>query len=71
MGIAEVKLITRIRVNLSIVITGLAISGITAFPLESELAWMVNNISAFPAFMQEWLITIYNAISDTNKRYPT
>ncbi|RCH55508.1 hypothetical protein DJ568_06330 [Mucilaginibacter hurinus] len=70
MGTAELQLIKRIRVNLGIVIAGLAISGVTAFPIERELAWLVQSGSAFPRYMQEWLTTIYNAVKDTNQRYP-
>ncbi|RYE19319.1 MAG: hypothetical protein EOP51_20135 [Sphingobacteriales bacterium] len=69
MGIAEKKLLLKTRVAIGIVIAGLIVSGITAFPLETELAWILKT-GTYPGCMEKWLTTIYNAISDTNKRYP-
>lgn len=60
----------RIKVYMWIVITGLALSGITAFPLETELQWLCQHSSVFSVAMQNWLNTIYQAIHDTNVRYP-
>ncbi|MDT3402590.1 hypothetical protein [Mucilaginibacter terrae] len=60
----------RIKVYMWIVITGLALSGITAFPLETELQWLCQHASVFPVAMQNWLNTIYQAIHHTNVRYP-
>jgi hypothetical protein len=51
-------------------ITGLAISGLTAFPLETELGWLVAHTSALPAVMHVWLNDTYLAILNTNKQYP-
>lgn len=64
------QLRNRIKLYMWIVIAGLAISGITAFPLETELQWLNQHSSVFPAVMQNWLNTIYQAIHDTNARYP-
>jgi hypothetical protein len=52
------------------VIVGLALSGITAFPLETELGWLVQHSPALPDGMTHWLNTIYNAIKTTNQTYP-
>ena len=60
----------RIKACLWIVITGLALSGITAFPLETELKWLVSNSAVLPEFAARWLLTINNAIAVTNSRYP-
>jgi hypothetical protein len=60
----------RIRICILIVMGGLAISGITAFPLETELAWLVNHNADFPATLSQWLNTIYLAIRDINETYP-
>jgi hypothetical protein len=61
---------TQIKTYIIIIITGLALSGITAFPLESELKWLNAHASNLPAAMQQWLSTIYQAIKDTNEQYP-
>ena len=60
----------RIKICIWIMITGLAISGLTAFPLETELAWLVANTSDLPAVMRVWLNDTYLAILNTNKQYP-
>ena len=64
------QLLKQIKLCIWIVIIGLAISGITAFPIETELAWLNQHSGLFPAVMQNWLNTIYQAIHHTNARYP-
>jgi hypothetical protein len=49
---------------------GLVLSGITAFPIESELAITMNNLDIFSPKMQHWLSTIYTAVKITNAQYP-
>jgi hypothetical protein len=63
------KLNFRIKLCLWIAITGLALSGITAFPLESELAWLKDHLSA-NGTMGIWINTIYQAIKTTNTQFP-
>lgn len=60
----------KIRICIWIVITGLALSGLTAFPLQTELAWLVKNSTDLPGVLSTWLNTIYNAIADVNQEYP-
>lgn len=64
------KLLRRIRICICIMITGLAISGLTAFPLETELKWIVGHSANYPEMMSEWFHTIYVAIMDVNQTYP-
>ena len=66
----EQQLRKRIRTWVLIFTVGLVLSGVTAFPIETELAFMVRHSSIFPVFMARWIETIYNAIKDTNTRYP-
>jgi len=47
---------------MGIMIFGLALSGITAFPLETELSWLAG--------YHPWFNTVYTAIADVNARYP-
>ncbi|UEG52504.1 hypothetical protein LLH06_16220 [Mucilaginibacter daejeonensis] len=61
---------TQIRTCVIVIIAGLFISGVTAFPLETELQWLVQHSSVLPVAMQQWLNTIYQAIRDTNEHYP-
>ncbi len=66
----EKKLKTSIRKWILVFIVFLILSGITAFPIESELSFLINHSSYFPELMKNWLITIYNAVGETNSKYP-
>lgn len=57
----------RIKIYLTIVVIGLAISGITAFPIETELALLAKPGNGV---MNNWLNTIYQAVKATNHNYP-
>jgi hypothetical protein len=68
-------LLRSIRIWLTIVITGLLLSGVTAFPLQHELALTLRLAAHFhlaqhaPA-LNTWLTRVYNALADTNAHYP-
>jgi hypothetical protein len=66
----EKQLKLRIRAWLVLFIVGLALSGITAFPIETELAFLVRQSGAFPAIVANWITAVYNAVHDTNSKYP-
>ena len=68
--ITEPKLRRRIRNLILLFIVGLVLSGVTAFPIETELALAYANISSFPVYVQNWISTVYLAVKDTNKDYP-
>lgn len=67
MNTIETKIRSRLKVYISIIIFGLFVSGITAFPIESELAYLVNNSSST---LQQWLNKVYTAIKTTNQNFP-
>lgn len=46
------------------------LSGITAFPLETELGWLLHKFDTKEGVMYHWLSTTYNAIKNTNDTYP-
>ena len=66
---------TKIRIWLVIFIVCLALSGITAFPLETELrfsSWLLHSTPApdiLPGLV-EWIDRVRSALVDTNARYP-
>jgi hypothetical protein len=67
----------RIRIWLAVFILGLLLSGITAFPLESELRWLVPVVRgsslhdvAQSVFLLPWLERVEAALTETNERYP-
>ena len=51
-------------------IVALILSGITAFPVESQLAIAMNYLDVFPLTIQDWLSTIYRAVKTTNDKFP-
>ncbi|HEY0760695.1 MAG TPA: hypothetical protein VGD59_15715 [Acidisarcina sp.] len=66
-----------IRIWLGLFIAGLVLSGVTAFPLQTELRWMLAALEA-PALrpvaqsarLLPWIVRVNDALSDTAKRYP-
>lgn len=64
----EQKKIRKIRIWTILFMISLIISGITAFPIETELK-LLSNLS-FPAPISSWIDNVYTAVSVTNKNYP-
>ena len=48
----------------------LALSGITAFPLETELRWLLQYRDKMPQALGTFINTVYEALRDTNLHYP-
>ena len=65
----ESALLNRIRIFLWIFIVGLAISGATAIPLETELKVLTQWIGGESGLAQ-WLLKIRDALIETNAKYP-
>ena len=61
---------SRIKLCIWIIIIGLFISGITAFPIESQLAFFVKRQADSSSVLSEWLNKVYVAVRETNTRYP-
>ena len=68
--IAETKHMRRIKICICVVIGGLALSGVTAFPLETELLWLTRHCAWAPDIMTTWLNNVYHAVASTNEKYP-
>jgi len=67
----------RIHIWLAVFITGLVLSGVTAFPLQSELGWLVHLLHtgwllpiAESAQLLPWIERVNEALSTTNGHYP-
>jgi len=60
----------RVRRCIWIVIIGLALSGITAFPLETELGFINGHLTWLPLAMQQWISNIYFTLHKVNRQYP-
>jgi hypothetical protein len=68
--LTPVQLRARIRTLLIFFIVGLVLSGLTAYPVETELAFVVEHLNYIPAFLHTWLSETYRAIQETNAKYP-
>jgi hypothetical protein len=60
----------KIRLMIVFFMIALVLSGVTAFPVETELKWLLQHPALIPAFAQNWLQDVYAAMSATNKAYP-
>lgn len=66
----EQQLRKTIRVWLILFIVFLVLSGLTAFPLETELKLLIAATTHAPEFLKQWLMNVYNALRETNQNYP-
>lgn len=64
------RLLLRIRVAIIFFIVALAVSGITAFPIETELHWLVNHPSLIPGPIYTFVNKAYEGISISNQTHP-
>lgn len=66
----EHNLRKKIRRLILLFMIGLVLSGITAFPIETQLAFAYNHIDLFPATLGNWLSRVYHAVQTTNQNFP-
>jgi hypothetical protein len=66
----EQKLRSKIRFLIIFFIVALVLSGLTAFPIETQLAMICKNIELLPNFLQAWVSKVYLAVKNTNAAYP-
>ncbi len=64
------KLKRRIRFYIIFFIVAILASGITTFPIESELKFFTDHPNLIPSFLNGWFIQVYEAVKDTNATYP-
>jgi hypothetical protein len=65
------KLLTQIRTLTVLFIIVLVISGITVFPLYTEIKWILEaNILHEDSAVHAWLIKVSEGISQTQKQFP-
>lgn len=65
----EEKQIKSIRNWIVFFIVALAVSGVTAFALETELKWLVGVLPPGSGLYQ-WIDKVYEALRDMNEHYP-
>jgi len=66
----ETKLRSTIRNYILFFIFAIVLSGLSTFPIETELAFMNEHLQSFPAFLRGWLNQVYLAVKDVNGKYP-
>ena len=65
------KLFRQVRVLTVCFIIVLTISGLTAFPVYSELEWMINsNIFPRDSVLYRWIYHVWIGVKNTNEEYP-
>lgn len=67
----EKRLQKQIRALVVFFMIAIAVSGITAFPVYTELQMMKDaGLMDCDCFRGNWLTTVYNAVADTQAKYP-
>ena len=65
------RLVFRFRAVMVFFIVGLVLSGVTAFPLLTELRWLDAHLPAFtPRGVAEWIGTVRWGLEETYDHYP-
>lgn len=65
------KPLKKIRTQVVFFIIMLSLSGITAFPVYSELHWLKQQgLMLGTGFISTWLGSVYYAVADVQQRYP-
>jgi len=67
------QLLRSLRLWLSLFILGLILSGLTAFLLEQETAWLASFLETYPILPDSitlWVARVHAALLDTNLHYP-
>src|SRR6188768_2439318 len=69
---SEQKLKREIQLLLYVFITGLIVSGITAFPIHTELTYAHDLIAYFKLdnSLSRWMETVYEGVDEVQRNYP-
>lgn len=63
------KLFTKTRILIASFAIVVALSGITAFPIEIELRWLLSFKQYMNPDLEQWLQAVHDAVKDTNHTY--
>ena len=67
---ANTRLLLRIRLGILFFIVALVVSGVTAFPVETELHSLMASRDRMPGWLSAFITKAYEGISITNRQYP-
>jgi len=59
------KDLTKIRVAIIVFVALLILSGVTAFPLRTEMEYLIAHKNSFSDTLGQWIQTVYDAIKQT------
>ena len=59
------KNLTKIRIAISVFVVLLILSGVTAFPLKTEMEFLMAHKNSFPNALALWIENVYNAVKQT------
>ncbi|MBL0103435.1 MAG: hypothetical protein IPP51_06545 [Bacteroidetes bacterium] len=62
-------LLRKIRIWIALFIFGLVLSGVTAFPLQSELNWLSSHSNFLPGILQDWIRRVADGVNQTNNQF--
>jgi hypothetical protein len=65
--------VRRVRFWLAIVVAGLVVSGLTAFPLETETRYLVRVLAPLARYVPDlvgWIGRVHQGLAETGQRYP-
>jgi hypothetical protein len=66
----QIRLTRKIKTWIIFFMVFLALSGITAFPIESQLEVAMQHLEILPKTLQSWFTKVYTAVHYTNTHYP-
>ena len=64
------KILRKIKRVVAFFILLLILSRVTAFPLQTELSFLVNHLDANEGMLYQWISEVSKAITDLNNNYP-
>lgn len=59
------KELTKIRIAIIVFVSLLILSGVTAFPLRTEMDFLVAHKNSFPGELPNWIHAVYDAVKQT------
>ena len=70
MNLPAINLRKKIKWVIAIFVFFLILSGVTAFPVETELKWILPHLGWLPTDLFNYLQSVSVAVADTNAKYP-
>ncbi len=72
-GVTRQQRLRRVRLWLCVVMAGLVVSGVTAFPLEVEVRYALRVLTPHASYapgLVDWLGRVHVGLADAGRRYP-